>query len=104
MTGLSSIGVYLPRPRLERSKIAAAWGTRQPAGERTVANYDEDALTMAVEAAHQLCHVDLLLDQREVRAQALAALHEQAIGVGVFVQAESTDVHDLLARLTQANA
>jgi len=53
MTGLSSIGVYLPRPRLERSKIASAWGSRQPAGERTVANYDEDALTMAVEAAHR---------------------------------------------------
>src|SRR5262249_59067416 len=31
--------------------IGKAWGVRQPAGVRTVAGIDEDALTMAVDAA-----------------------------------------------------
>jgi 3-hydroxy-3-methylglutaryl CoA synthase len=51
MIGITAYSVYIPRYRLERSKITAAWGTAQAAGEIAVANYDEDALTMAVEAA-----------------------------------------------------
>lgn len=53
VAGPSSIGLYLPRTRLDRALIAKAWGTRAPKGERSVASYDEDALTMAVEAAHR---------------------------------------------------
>src|SRR3990172_5624348 len=52
MVGITAYSVYLPRFRLDRSLIARAWGTPQPAGEIAVANYDEDALTMAAEAAH----------------------------------------------------
>ncbi|MBC7159721.1 MAG: OB-fold domain-containing protein [Porphyrobacter sp.] len=56
-TGILSFGAYLPRHRLQRSAIHAAngWfaaglkGLAQ--GERATANWDEDALTMAVEAA-----------------------------------------------------
>lgn len=51
MVGIGRYAAYVPRFRLERRLIAEAWGTRQPAGEIAVANYDEDALTMAVEAA-----------------------------------------------------
>lgn len=51
MVGISRYGVYLPYFRLERSSITKAWGTRQANGEIAVANYDEDALTMAVDAA-----------------------------------------------------
>jgi 3-hydroxy-3-methylglutaryl CoA synthase len=51
MVGIAQYGAYIPRLRLERRLIAEAWGTRQPAGETAVANYDEDAFTMAVEAA-----------------------------------------------------
>lgn len=50
MIGISAYAAYLPRHRLDRAKIAAAWGTHQPSGEIAVANYDEDALTMASEA------------------------------------------------------
>jgi len=53
VVGISAYGVYLPRHRLDRGLIAQAWGTSQPGGEITVANYDEDALTMATEAALQ---------------------------------------------------
>ena len=55
--GILSYGAYLPRRRLQRSSILAAnsWfapGLRGLAkGERTMANWDEDSVTMAVEAA-----------------------------------------------------
>jgi 3-hydroxy-3-methylglutaryl CoA synthase len=55
--GILSFGAYLPRLRLQRKAIAAAnsWfnpGLRSMAkGERAIGNWDEDAVTMAVEAA-----------------------------------------------------
>jgi hydroxymethylglutaryl-CoA synthase len=51
MVGITACSVYVPRCRLDRSSIARAWGTPQAAGEIAVANYDEDALTMAADAA-----------------------------------------------------
>jgi 3-hydroxy-3-methylglutaryl CoA synthase/uncharacterized OB-fold protein len=50
MVGITHIDTYFPRRRLDRALIARAWGTRAPAGSRTVAGLDEDALTMATEA------------------------------------------------------
>jgi len=51
MTGLSSIGTYVPRLRLTRKTILTAQGKSGGSGERTICNWDEDSLTMAVEAA-----------------------------------------------------
>jgi 3-hydroxy-3-methylglutaryl CoA synthase len=51
MVGITSYGVYIPLHRLSRAEIARAWGKRELPGERAVANYDEDSLTMAVAAA-----------------------------------------------------
>src|SRR3989442_6906187 len=50
MVGITRIGTYSRRRRLDRALIAKAWGARVPAGTRTVAGFDEDALTMAVDA------------------------------------------------------
>lgn len=47
--GIASVGAYVPRYRLTGSLLATVWGG-PAAGERAVANYDEDALTMACEA------------------------------------------------------
>jgi len=55
--GITSYGAYIPRLRIERGIIAAAhqWmapGLKSQAkGSRAFCNWDEDALTMAVEAA-----------------------------------------------------
>jgi 3-hydroxy-3-methylglutaryl CoA synthase len=55
--GILSFGVYLPRARLQRKAIAAAnsWfapGLRGLAkGERAICNWDEDSITMGLEAA-----------------------------------------------------
>ncbi len=57
MLGIQSWGVRLPRLRLQRSSIGAAnaWSNAAlkplASGERTLCNWDEDAITMAVEAA-----------------------------------------------------
>lgn len=53
--GILSYGAHLPRLRLPRRAIAEAnrWFNASPAakGERTMCNWDEDPVTMAVEAA-----------------------------------------------------
>jgi hydroxymethylglutaryl-CoA synthase len=49
--GIVAFGAYIPINRLSRDAVAAAWGSRSIGGERSVANYDEDTITMAVEAA-----------------------------------------------------
>ena len=55
--GILAWGAYLPKGRLQRQAIAAANAWFAPGlkglakGERAVANWDEDAITMAVEAA-----------------------------------------------------
>jgi len=49
--GITSFGAYIPMYRLDRRLIAEAWGTPPLPGERTVANHDEDSITMAVAAA-----------------------------------------------------
>jgi len=54
--GILSYGGYLPRARLQRAEIARAHAWFNPGlmafakGERTMANWDEDSVTMAVEA------------------------------------------------------
>lgn len=50
MVGLTRVATYFPRRRLERAHIAKAWGGRAAPGTRTVAAWDEDALTLAVDA------------------------------------------------------
>jgi len=50
MIGLTSVSGYVPRYRLSGKALAQVWGGGS-GGERAVANYDEDALTMGTEAA-----------------------------------------------------
>ncbi len=57
MTGITSYGAYIPRLRLQRKAVAQANAWFAPnmlnaaKGERSMANWDEDAVTMSVEAA-----------------------------------------------------
>ncbi|MEE8353300.1 MAG: 3-oxoacyl-[acyl-carrier-protein] synthase III C-terminal domain-containing protein [Dehalococcoidales bacterium] len=50
MAGITSYGAYIPYYRLPRSVINAAWGRGGGRGERAVAGYDEDSITMSVSA------------------------------------------------------
>ncbi len=51
MIGITSVGVYIPLYRLNRQEISKIWGISSGQGEKAVAGYDEDAVTMAVGAA-----------------------------------------------------
>jgi 3-hydroxy-3-methylglutaryl CoA synthase/uncharacterized OB-fold protein len=51
MAGIISFGAHIPTHRLSRAVIGQSWESRGLPGERAVANYDEDSLTMAVAAA-----------------------------------------------------
>ena len=51
MIGITSYGVYTPYYRLDQVKVREAWGLpAYPKGQKAIANYDEDPLTMASEA------------------------------------------------------
>ncbi|MDY7038433.1 MAG: 3-oxoacyl-[acyl-carrier-protein] synthase III C-terminal domain-containing protein [Thermodesulfobacteriota bacterium] len=50
MVGITSFGAYIPIYRLSRDTVGQAWGRGSLKGERSVANNDEDSLTMAIEA------------------------------------------------------
>src|SRR5712671_3024128 len=73
-SGLTAWGAYIPRPRLERSAIASAHQWVAPSlkglakGRRAYCSWDEDIVTMAVEAAREclgsrdrakVCEIDL---------------------------------------------
>jgi hydroxymethylglutaryl-CoA synthase len=52
-TGIVGCGVYIPRLRIKREEYQKAWGYCAPRWleEKSVAAFDEDAITMGVEAA-----------------------------------------------------
>ncbi len=50
MVGITSIGAYIPRYRLSREEIGRFWRAKGVGGEKAVAGYDEDTVTMAVAA------------------------------------------------------
>lgn len=51
MVGIVSYGSYVPYRRLKRSAIGAVLGVPVEKGERSVAGFDEDSVSMAVEAS-----------------------------------------------------
>ena len=53
MIGITSCGYHVPFYRLEREKIGHAWDRRPGRGERAAVYFDEDALTLGLEAAQR---------------------------------------------------
>ena len=58
MVGITDYTEYVPRCRLRRDLIAEQWGAKSIGGMKAVANFDEDALTLAFEAARRLVERD----------------------------------------------
>lgn len=56
MAGIKSYGAYVPLWRMSRETIAKQWGMAPAPGEKAVASYDEDSITMAVAAAMDCLH------------------------------------------------
>jgi 3-hydroxy-3-methylglutaryl CoA synthase/uncharacterized OB-fold protein len=57
MVGIVSYGCYVPYRRLKRAAIAQVLGVPAEKGERAVASFDEDSVSMAVEAARDALRV-----------------------------------------------
>ncbi len=51
MVGIKSFSAYIPFFRLSRKEIAQFWNGFPGKGEKAVANFDEDSITMAVESS-----------------------------------------------------
>ena len=56
MYGIKAYGTYVPFYRLKKSTVAAAYGGFAKRGEKAVAYYDEDSLTMAVAASMEAAY------------------------------------------------
>lgn len=56
MRGIISAAAHLPHWRLSHAAVGGVLGTGAGRGSRTVASYDEDSLTMAVEAGRRVLH------------------------------------------------
>ena len=57
MNGIAAYGAYLPYFRLDRKAIGESLGASAGSGTRSVASYDEDSTSMAVEAARAATRV-----------------------------------------------
>ena len=91
--GILAYGAYIPRRRLARKSVADANAWFNPAlkgqakGERAMCNWDEDAVTMAVEAARD-CLAGLARDQiRAVQLASTSFPFEDRLNSGIVAQA-----------------
>jgi hydroxymethylglutaryl-CoA synthase len=66
MAGIVSYGSYIPYRRLKRSAIAAVLGVAATRGERSVASFDEDSVSMAVAALRDALKVTPAPDVRSL--------------------------------------
>jgi 3-hydroxy-3-methylglutaryl CoA synthase/uncharacterized OB-fold protein len=88
MVGIVSYGAYVPYRRLKRAAIAQMLGVPAEKGERAVASFDEDSVSMAVEAVRD----------------ALRAVPDAAIDALVFATTTPPYADKLCAALVGAAA
>ncbi|MDB5698247.1 MAG: hydroxymethylglutaryl-CoA synthase family protein [Alphaproteobacteria bacterium] len=107
-SGILAYGAYIPRLRLQRSAIFAAnaWfagGLKGLAkGERAIANWDEDSVTMAVEAARD-CLTGI--DRASITALSLASTtHPFADRLNAGIVKEALTLRDGIAALDVAGS
>lgn len=91
--GILAYGAYIPRRRLARKSLADANAWFNPAlrgqakGERSMCNWDEDAVTMAVEAARD-CLTGFARDRiRTVQLASTSFPFEDRLNSGIVAQA-----------------
>lgn len=108
MIGITSYGAYIPRLRISRQAIYGSMGWFAPAllmvaqGERSMANWDEDSLTMAVAAAQ-----DCLLGQDKVKVKGVYMASTtfpfaDRQNAGILARAMNLDKYVLATDLTGA--
>ena len=78
MAGIVSYGSYVPYRRLKRAAIAQVMGVAAGKGERAVASFDEDSVSMAVEALR-----DALVERDELVGSDITDVIQGALSGGV---------------------
>ena len=102
MIGIKSFGAYIPVYRVSASELARAWGGRGGRGEIAVANYDEDSITMAVEAAIDCLNgMDLAIPDGLYFASTTPPYSEK---LSASIVAAATDLRDELFTLDIGNS
>ncbi len=94
-SGILAYGAYLPFHRLDRSEIPAVAGSGGGTGTRTVASYDEDTTTMAVEAARAVL-VALTPSSRTERDQKVGSLWFATTSPAYVDKTNATAIHAAL--------
>jgi hydroxymethylglutaryl-CoA synthase len=96
-TGIVSFGAYIPRRRLQRKAIAEFHGWFAPGlmgaakGERAMANWDEDTVTMAVEAARDALNGIAPTDLSAVRVASTTFPFVDRLHAGLIAEALDLD-------------
>lgn len=124
MVGINGFGAYIPRLRLQRATVVAANQWANPAlaalakGERSMANWDEDSVTLAVEAARDcldgadrsaISHISLasttlpFLDRQNAGIVAAALTLPASIGAIDVTGSQRAGTSALLGALNSAN-
>jgi hydroxymethylglutaryl-CoA synthase len=91
--GIQAFGGYIPQLRLDRGAIAGAHAWFNPGlkglgkGERAMANWDEDAITMAVEAARDCLGVNSTPDLAGVYLASTSLPFQDRQNAGVIAEA-----------------
>jgi 3-hydroxy-3-methylglutaryl CoA synthase len=108
MVGILAAGAYVPRMRLQRQAVVAAHAWFAPGlkslgkGERAMGNWDEDPITMAVEAGRD-CLGDL--DRGRVARVVLASTsHPNADRQNAGIVKEALNLNDKVAALDVAGS
>ena len=103
MAGILAAGAYIPRMRLHRQSVVAAHAWFAPGlkalgkGERAMSNWDEDAITMAVEAGRD-CLAER--DRSSVSRVVLASTtHPNADRLNAGIVKEALNLPDAVAAL-----
>jgi hydroxymethylglutaryl-CoA synthase len=93
MKGIISYGAHIPYNRLDRKKLKEFHGTPVFAGEKAVASFDEDSVSMGVEAA--LACLDQLHDQKvnSVFLATTSGPYKEKSSVPTIVQALDLESH-----------
>jgi hydroxymethylglutaryl-CoA synthase len=101
--GVMGYGVYVPRFRMKREDIGKAWSTRGR-GENSVADYDEDIITMAAEASLNALYYSRLRDGSALGCLYLgtdSSTHIEHSSLGVIAEVlrarEELDIADFTA-------
>lgn len=108
MVGIIAYGAYAPRLRLQRQAIAQAHAWFAPGlkalakGERAMANWDEDAITMAVEAARDC--LGPLDRQRVARVVLASTSHPFSDRQNAGIVKEALNLPDAVATLDVAGS